>query len=128
MAEAKSEWMQLGEDARAVIYLDAATIARQAGHAKFWSLLSFKAPLPGGPASEKRLFMLDCREKSLTWMQSIYFSEARAEGEVLDVRTDGRNRSAPRRPADLEGLVRAAAPREAQHPELAYLAVLKQMC
>jgi hypothetical protein len=86
-ASARYNWMLLGENNRAEIYIDTFNVVRPAFHVKAWTLLSYKSRQRGGWISERRLFLFSCKDQTLEWQQSMYYAEAMGEGELVLART-----------------------------------------
>lgn len=86
-SSARVNWVLLGENERAEIYIDNAGVVRPLAHVKAWTMLSFKSRQRDGWLSEKRLFMFSCKDQSLDWQQSLYYSDRMGEGDLVQVRT-----------------------------------------
>jgi len=86
-AMAGANWVWLGEDAQAEIYLDSAGLERMPGFVKAWTLLSFKTRHSGGWLSEKRLLLFSCKDRSFAWLQSMYYDDRMSDGAFLQART-----------------------------------------
>ena len=127
-SHAQSHWLRLGEDSRAEIYIDAVHTVQSPTFIKAWTLLSFNEATDGGWRSEKRLFLYSCKEKSLEWQQSIFYSGPMGEGEFVDVRSLSKHAGA----APAGPVVGAAAKEDWSYteavPEAAFIDIFKSFC
>lgn len=127
-AHAKVNWVWLGEDARAHVYLDNANVARPPAYVKMWTMLTFKARQRGGWVSEKRLFMFSCKDQTLDWQQSMYYSEPMGEGEILLARTLTKSGVGDLRLVELDPSTKDPKVYRDAVPESRFVAAFKSMC
>lgn len=127
-SHAQGHWLRLGEDATAEIYIDAVHTVQSPTYIKAWTLLSFNNATDGGWRSEKRLLLYSCKDKSLAWQQSIFYSGPMGEGEFVDVRSLSKHASAgPAKPASAAASNDRRSLSEAV-PEAAFIDTFRSLC
>lgn len=128
LAVAKVNWLRLGEDLRAEIFIETANLERPPSYVKAWTLLNYKSRQRGGWVSEKRLFMFSCKDHTLQWQQSMYYAEPMGEGEFLHVRTLNRYGVGDLRLVELDPSTKDKAVYKTAVPESAFVPVFKSLC
>ncbi|WP_194720765.1 surface-adhesin E family protein [Noviherbaspirillum malthae] len=128
VSEARSNWIRLGEDARAEIFIDSASIERPPGYVKAWTMLSFKGRQRGGWRSERRMFMFSCKDRTLEWQQSMYMAEPMGEGEFVHARSLNRYGVGDLRLVELDPSTKDKSVYKEAVPESEFLSVFKDLC
>lgn len=83
---AAAEWLAMGDNGQAEIYIDKATITRSGDTAKMWSLQELKQPGSAGGAayvSLKRLDEYDCKEPRTRGVEISAFPKPMAQGTAV---------------------------------------------
>ena len=83
---AAAEWVSMGDNGQANIYIDKTTIARSGGTATMWSLQELKQPGSAGGAayvSLKRLDEYDCKEPRTRGVEISAFPQPMAQGTAV---------------------------------------------
>lgn len=127
-SEAKTAWVLLGETPRAEVYINAADVYRPPYYVKAWTLLSFKSRQRGGWLSEKRLFMFSCKDQTLEWQQSMYYSEPMGEGQFLHARTLTKYGVGDLRLVELDPSTKDKRIYKEAVPESNFIASFKSLC
>ena len=127
-ALAATNWVWLGEEPRAEVFVDNAGVTRPHAYVKVWTMLSFKARQRGGWLSEKRLFMFSCKDQTLDWQQSMYYAAPMGEGELLHVRTLTKYGVGDLRLVELDPSTKDQRIYREAVPESAFIAAFKSLC
>lgn len=127
-SRAQSHWLRLGENAGAEIYIDAVHTVRSPAYIKAWTLLSFDEATNDGWRSEKRLLLYSCKDKSLEWQQSIYYSGPMGEGEFVKVRALSKYDEVTPADAALDPATGNRRPYGEAVPEAAFIDTFKSFC
>lgn len=127
-SRAQSHWLQLGANDRADIYIDAVYTVQSPTYIKAWTLLSFNEATDDGWRSEKRLFLYSCKEKSLEWQQSIFYSEPMGEGEFVNVRSLSKQDDAPLATPELDPATKDERFYRDAVPESAFINTFSSFC
>lgn len=125
---ARANWVLLGENERAEVYIDNAGIVRPPAYVKAWTMLSFKSRQRGGWLSEKRLFMFSCKDQSLDWQQSMYYSDRMGEGDLVHVRTLTRYGVGDLRLAELDPSTKDMNTYKDAVPESRFVTAFRSLC
>ena len=83
---AAAQWVTMGDNGQAEIYIDKATITRSGDTAKMWSLQELKQPGSAGGAayvSLKRLDEYDCKEPRTRGVEISAFPKPMAQGTAV---------------------------------------------
>lgn len=83
---AAAQWVTMGDNGQAEIYIDKTTIARSGDTAKMWSLQELKQPGSAGGAayvSLKRLDEYDCKEPRTRGVEISAFPKPMAQGTAV---------------------------------------------
>lgn len=128
MSQAKVNWIRLGENARAEIFIDNPSIERPPGYVKAWTMLSFKSKQRGGWRSERRMFMFSCKDRTLEWQQSMYQAEPMGEGEFLHSRSLNRYGVGDLRLVELDPSTKDERLYKDAVPESEFISVFKGLC
>ena len=83
---AAAQWVTMGDNGQAEIYIDKTTIARSGDTAKMWSLQELKQPGSAGGAayvSLKRLDEYDCKEARMRGVEISAFPQPMAQGTAV---------------------------------------------
>lgn len=125
----RDRWLQLGGSAQGRVSIDTANIERTPRHLKFWTLLTYAKPQPGGVRAEKRLFLYACKEKSLQWQQSITYPDPLGEEALLQVYTRSRDGSESLLQKVLDRSTNGQLDRQKTPlPEEEFVAVFSRLC
>ncbi len=125
---ARNNWLRLGDNARAEIYVDSTNVERPPLYVKFWSMLNYKQRQRGGWLSEKRLFMYSCKEHALEWQQSMYYATPMADGEFIQARTLNRYGLDDPRLGELDPSTKDKRKYKDAVPEAAFNSVFDRLC
>ena len=125
---AKVNWLWLGEDARAEIFVDTHGVERSGAYVKVWTMLSFKARQRGGWVSEKRLFLFSCKDQSLEWQQSMYYGGPMGEEEFVHARTLTKYGIGDLSLVDLDPSTKDKKKYKDAVPESNFIAAFKSLC
>lgn len=85
-ASAVAEWVPMGDNGQAEIYIDKTTITRSGNMAKMWSLQELKTPGSAGGAaytSLKRLDEYDCKNPRTRGVEIAAFPKPMAQGDAV---------------------------------------------
>ena len=83
---AAAQWVTMGDNGQAEIYIDKTTFARSGDTAKMWSLQELKQPGSAGGAayvSLKRLDEYDCKEPRTRGVEISAFPKPMAQGTAV---------------------------------------------
>ncbi len=83
---AAQQWVAMGSNGQADIFIDKTTITRSGGTAKMWSLQELKQPASAGGAayvSLKRLDEYDCKEPRTRGVEISAFPQPMAQGKAV---------------------------------------------
>lgn len=125
---AKVNWLWLGENARAEIFVDTYGVTRPGAYVKVWTLLSFKSRQRGGWLSEKRLFLFSCKDQSLEWQQSMYYGGPMGEGEFVHARTLTKYGVGDLSLVELDPSTKDKSKYREAVPESGFIAAFKSLC
>jgi hypothetical protein len=81
---ARSEWVQVFEDDKAVYYLDPVTIRKEGDLRRVWGLTDYKQPLDGVVRSLRGLNEYDCKEERSRVLVAAFFSKNMAHGQPIN--------------------------------------------
>jgi hypothetical protein len=81
---ARAEWVKVGEDDGAVVYVDPTTVEKAGDVRRAWTLSNMKLPRGDDVASFRTLDDFNCRESRRRTVFRVTYSGPMATGKILD--------------------------------------------
>jgi hypothetical protein len=81
---ASADWVKVGEDDGAVVYVDPATLQKAGDVRRVWTLSDVKLPRSDDVASFRTLDDFNCKERSRRTVFRVTYAGRMATGKVID--------------------------------------------